>query len=197
MSRLNTSNYHHGSLENAILNAATELLEEKGIDSLSLREVARQAKVSPAAPYHHFKNKAELLAAIALKSLNTLDELSEKATQVETHPQKKLEAMGVAYVMYAFEHPSLFKLIFSGGRPLPADMTSASTLPVYRILTRVIDEFDIEDSQKTIAVVSAWSLVHGLSILLIDGPMRHIQDPKDIKQLAAKVTQNLVMASKD
>src|SRR5437867_3059422 len=57
--------YHHGDLRRSLIQAGREVLAERGVDALSLREVARRAKVSQAAPYHHFANKADLVSAIA------------------------------------------------------------------------------------------------------------------------------------
>ncbi|MDZ4318073.1 MAG: helix-turn-helix domain-containing protein, partial [Phenylobacterium sp.] len=65
--------YHHGDLRRALVEAACRLLEKEGAQSLSLRAVAREAGVSPAAPYHHFKDKSELLDAVAHEGWEKLD----------------------------------------------------------------------------------------------------------------------------
>jgi len=76
-----TDTYHHGDLRQALLNNCLKLIEEKGVSGFTLREVARISGVSPAAPYHHFKNKTELLAAVALMGFKMLDEVQRKASE--------------------------------------------------------------------------------------------------------------------
>ncbi|MEM6429283.1 MAG: TetR/AcrR family transcriptional regulator [Deinococcota bacterium] len=189
MSRLKP-NYHHGDLRNSLLKAAIDLVERNGIAKLSMREVARQAGVSPGAPYHHFKNKDALLTALAEVSLWTLDELSTQAKEGCKTPQARLEAIGVAYIRYATDHPALFQLMFSYARDdVPSDLSDA---PVYRVLASVVREFDLTGEAHIAATMAAWSLVHGLAVLVIDGPLRHLaHQPEQVMQLAKAVTAHL------
>src|ERR1700760_4711016 len=90
--------YHHGDLRRALIDAATRLLETEGPSALSLRAVAREAGVSPAAPYHHFKDKSELLEAVAGEGWTQLDAAIAKVRAEAASPVDALDEIGVAYV---------------------------------------------------------------------------------------------------
>src|SRR5689334_23769031 len=89
--------YHHGDLRRALVDAARRLLEAEGPTALSLRAVAREAGVSPAAPYHHFKDKAELLDAVAQEGWEMLEQFMAQA-KANTQGRQQLTALGIAYV---------------------------------------------------------------------------------------------------
>src|SRR5205823_396278 len=107
--------YHHGDLRRALVDAARRILEAEGPTALSLRAVAREAGVSPAAPYHHFKDKAELLDAIAAEGWQMLDASMAKAKR-EAEPRNKLNALGIAYVCFARENPALYRVMYDAAR---------------------------------------------------------------------------------
>src|ERR1700742_1157852 len=88
--------YHHGDLRRALIDAATRLLETEGPSALSLRAVAREAGVSPAAPYHHFKDKGELLAAVAQQGWEMLNASLGKARDHATSARERMSELGVA-----------------------------------------------------------------------------------------------------
>ena len=106
--------YHHGDLRRALLDAACKIMEHDGALALSLRAVAREAGVSPAAPYHHFRDKAELLAAVADEGFETLG-LRMKAAR-DAEPGDALTAMGVAYIMFAHENHALYRVMTDSAR---------------------------------------------------------------------------------
>ena len=106
--------YHHGDLRRALLAAARKIMEQEGALALSLRAVAREAGVSPAAPYHHFRDKAELLTAVADEGFEVLG-LAMKAAR-DAEPDDALTAMGVAYVMFARENPTLYRVMTDAAR---------------------------------------------------------------------------------
>src|SRR3982751_4595817 len=93
--------YHHGDLRRALIDAARRILEAEGPSALSLRAVAREAGVSPAAPYHHFKDKGELLEAVAQEGWEMLDEGIGKAKANATSSVEALDEIGVGYVCFA------------------------------------------------------------------------------------------------
>jgi AcrR family transcriptional regulator len=185
--------YHHGNLREALLESALGLIKEAGLESLTLREVARRAGVSPGAPYHHFKDKSELVQALAQRSLETLDHISREAIQNKATPTEKLHALGVAYIMYAVEHPAEFRIMFRPELSLLPVVPDPATAPVFGVLIEVIREFPTikEAQQLTVtieAAITAWSLVHGLAVLLLDGPLQRIvTDKRDIETLAKEV----------
>src|SRR5260370_21477004 len=93
--------YHHGDLRRALIEAGRRLLESEGPSALSLRAVAREAGVSPAAPYHHFKDKGELLDAVAQEGWQMLDDALAKAKAASPNPRETMNNLGVAYVCFA------------------------------------------------------------------------------------------------
>lgn len=187
-----TNTYHHGDLRRATLDAAKKIIREKGVEKLSLREVARRAGVSPGAPYHHFKDKASLITAIANESLWELDEYSRNAAEAAETPQEKLEALGLAYILYATQHPREFGLMFGPADTPFLSKAIPSEAPVFRVLLEVVSAFGIDDDQGFTAAVSAWSLVHGLAVLLISGPLQPLAtDKSQVEQLAKEVTRKL------
>src|ERR1700749_3551793 len=102
--------YHHGDLGRALVDPPRRILEAEGPTALSLRAVAREAGVSPAAPYHHFKDKAELLDAVAQEGWELLDTAMGKAKAEAVAPDE-LTALGIAYVCFAREDPALYRVI--------------------------------------------------------------------------------------
>lgn len=159
------STYHHGDLPAALLRAAGRTLEKRGIGALSLRETARRAGVSHNAPYRHFPDREALLAALAAEGFATLGE------RLRGKPGRE---MGEAYVRFALEQPQRFRLMFGGGLPLakyPQLGTAAKA--AYQAL---VDAFK-DLPRPELAAAAAWSLVHGLSHLLLDGHFA-TQDPE-------------------
>src|ERR1700748_2924597 len=110
--------YHHGDLSRALAwwDAARRLLEAEGPSALSLRAVAREAGVSPAAPYHHFKDKGELLEAVAHEGWDLLDAALAKAKADAPSPRKAMSNLGVAYVCFARENPALYRVMYDTAR---------------------------------------------------------------------------------
>lgn len=159
-SRRKTS-YHHGDLRAETLAAAAKLLEEQGPAGVVLREVARRAGVSHNAPYRHFADRGALLAAG-----EGFRELGERLRQSAP------EAMGEAYVAFALAHPQRFRLMFGGLVPLASDpaLATASRQAYEALLQAFRDRGDIGDPAA--AAAAAWSLVHGLAHLLLDGHFR-------------------------
>lgn len=184
--------YHHGNLHTALLEAARTLVDESGIEGFTLREVARRAGVSPGAPYHHFKDKAEIISALVQESLTTLDQLSREAAESKPNAPEKLRAIGVAYVTYAVTHTAEFRLMFRPELGTSLENMEPSTLPVFRVLTAVVTELGETEEESRTLTIAAWSLVHGLTTLLLDGPLRSMAtDLNGVKRLAEQVTSTL------
>lgn len=166
--------YHHGDLARALVEAAVAILEEDGIERLSLRAVARRAGVSQAAPYHHFKDKATLLNEVAAEGFRRMTALQRaRLAAAGGSPAAHLQAFGIAYVLFATRHPGLFRLMFGPelSRVELQDSFRAEAGDSYGMLvegcTAVLAESDSDMPPERFAL-AAWSLVHGLSHLLID-----------------------------
>src|SRR5947208_12822201 len=105
--------YHHGDLRQQLLGVAEEIILELGVDGFSLREAARRAGVSPAAPAHHFKDARGLLTALATLGFQQFGAALEKADAAGgADPGRRLHEQGLAYVRFALEQPARFQLMF-------------------------------------------------------------------------------------
>jgi AcrR family transcriptional regulator len=174
--------YHHGALRGALLEAAERVLERDGLAGLTLRAVAREAGVSHAAPTHHFGDLTGILselAAIGFRQFNTAMELADA---VGNSPIEKALAGAKAYVAYAQAHPGMYGLMFRAER---LDMTRPSLHEaagaafaglagaVGARLHEQISEEALSLGQAA-AIARAWSLVHGFTMLLLDGRLADI-----------------------
>jgi len=149
--------YHHGDLAAALLRAASALLEKEGVSGLSLREAARRAGVSHNAPYRHFPDRDALLTALAAEGFEILT--SEMRGQTS-------RAMGEAYVRFAVDNPQRFRLMFGG--PLSIEKHAALRNAGQAAYQTLVDAFN-EIPHPERAAAAAWSLMHGLAQLLLDG----------------------------
>lgn len=171
--------YHHGDLRRTLLEASLELILERGLDALSLREVARRAGVSPAAPYHHFATREQLLGALAVDGFALLAQAMQTARDAAAAAGAidRLRAIGEAYVRFAVAHPAHFRLMFRPSLVAP-DVLPEGGAPAqaFAILVDVVSEVledDVirNDVDQRGLVLMAWSLVHGAAELLLDGPL--------------------------
>jgi AcrR family transcriptional regulator len=162
-------------LKGQVLDASVQLIAEKGLTGLSMREVARRAGVSHQAPYHYFPDKAAIVAALVERGFTLLSEQMEVSAKGGT-PQQRLERAGRVYVTFAIEQPVFFRLMF---RPELTDLkrfpsTEAAGSRAFAVLEGLIDDrfgSRTNTARKRAMVSMYWSLVHGLSMLLLDGPL--------------------------
>ncbi|HXA43668.1 MAG TPA: TetR/AcrR family transcriptional regulator [Candidatus Solibacter sp.] len=168
--------YHHGDLRRALMDAGIEILGEHGVDGLSLREVARRAGVSQAAPYHHFADKGSLLSAIAEQGyLELAEALRAGASHAGGTALQRFHGMGVAYVRFAVEHPGMFRLLFrpemlATASPAGTFAATASYRVLEEVLVAAIAEGSVTGPRDDVAL-AAWCAVHGAAILYVDGPL--------------------------
>lgn len=196
--------YHHGDLRQALLTAALELLKVKDAKSISLREVARAAGVSHTAPYRHFEDKAALLAAIAQEGFIEFGNYLKSAVEAaQAKPIESLQATGVAYVRYALDHPTHFRVMFGS---FPADEPTDSELycvskSTFQILVDIIKDGQAAGLMRLgdpeLLALGKWSMVHGLAMLLLDGMIPNSEeDALDlVRSLVAESMSGLVIAS--
>ena len=105
--------YHHGYLRAALLDASLALIRKEGLHGFTLREVARRAGVSHAAPYRHFRNKNDLLAAIAEDGFNRFTAKMREAASKGDSPLERLQMAGIAYVQFGLDRPEEFEVVCS------------------------------------------------------------------------------------
>lgn len=165
--------YHHGELREALLSAGRKLLEEKGIRGFTLRECARRADVSHAAPAHHFASIDDLLAAIAARGYQELAAaMTNEAKRAKPEGASRLVAQGVGYMAFAAANPMLFQLMFSkeANRVETAELEAAAKAAHRLHLTAVegvIPKAPAEVRQRMADF--AWSTVHGFITLVLEG----------------------------
>src|SRR5919204_5566144 len=106
------TSYHHGALRETLLDATLRLIEAEGIGAVSLRRVAREAGVSPGAPYHHFADRADLLAALSARGYELLAAQLAAARTGAGSPARALAGLMRAYVAFARLEPGYFRLMF-------------------------------------------------------------------------------------
>jgi AcrR family transcriptional regulator len=186
MSTLPNSPYHHGNLRQSLLEAALTILEREGEAGLGLRDLARAVGVSPAAPYRHFDSRAALLEALAVTGFQRFTARMEEVAA--SQPDVPMAALGRAYVLFALENPSLFRLMFSpqlkrDNRPglrMAADAAFATL--------RHVVETDLDTSRTR--ALAAWAKVHGLAVLLLDGQIA-IRPGEDTEALIGEIITGL------
>jgi AcrR family transcriptional regulator len=167
--------YHHGDLRQALVRSALEILSQAGVGGLSLRAAARRARVSAMAPYRHFADKEALLAAVAEYGFRELAARLTTAAATAADPRAGLAALGVAHVLFACDQPSLFKLMFGPmiekktGHPALDEAANAC----FNALRQAVEaaKFFDRDSDASDVSLACWSLVHGLSALIVDGKL--------------------------
>lgn len=160
--------YHHGDLRRALVEAACRLLEAEGPGALSLRAVAREAGVSPAAPYHHFKDKNELLDAVAHEGWEKLDLAFQEARKGADDLRDKVVELGVAYVRFARQHPDLYRIMYDRSRDqadMPEHVHENEDSAYHRVKEVLVaagadpaDEVGLE-----LATIACWCAAHGLA----------------------------------
>lgn len=160
--------YHHGDLRRGLVDAARRILEADGPTALSLRAVAREAGVSPAAPYHHFKDKGELLDAVAQEGWEALGQALADAKAKMTGDGVLITEMGVAYVCFARDNPALYRVMYERSRDkdaLPEDMreNADSAYCLVRETFRKITGPEMSDLDVELATIAAWCAAHGLA----------------------------------
>ncbi len=171
--------YHHGNLRDTLVNIGTELLKDRGLAGISLREIARKVGVGHNAPYRHFRNKQQLLEAIAeagfrkLKARNTRLEL-----EFAHDPEAQLFESGMHIIIMASEQPDLFQLMFGGslkaeecGEALKEEADEAMRSLVRIILNGQKQQVFVQGEPAKLAL-SAMSMVQGLALMVSSGKLR-------------------------
>jgi AcrR family transcriptional regulator len=174
------------------LDAALDLLSIRGFRRLSLRMVARHAGVSQAAPYHHFRDKGALLAAVAEQGFLMLRASMRMGARKARNPRERLEALGRAYVKFALDHRSYFLIMFGSDVGLywdesPLKEVSMGTFDLLVEAVKAVlparSHIDPMD-----AALLGWSSMHGLASLWLDGPISRVAaGHRDLFQLSEAI----------
>tara|TARA_R110002072_G_scaffold140765_7_gene285199 strand:+ start:17704 stop:18342 length:639 start_codon:yes stop_codon:yes gene_type:complete len=187
--KLANTPYHHGDLKEALIAASHKILREKGADSLSLRAVAAEAGVSHMAPYSHFKNKKSLFQEVAASGF---DELARKMVSDSKNLRKASELIlsyGVTYIEFALAQPQLYRLMLGqvenlgrrssgkddeAGKPVQTSLEISpelhrSSKRPFDLLENAFSKTSRNELKVKAQALGAWSMVHGMAALLIEG----------------------------
>jgi AcrR family transcriptional regulator len=189
-------NYHHEDLKNELIQKGLKILNREGYEGFSLRKAARACGVSQTAPYRHFRDKDELITAIAIHALREFNSSLESAAAKGSNPEEQLKEIGVAYVHFFTENPEYLKLLFLNdheaymgdicpeedhykeGHPFATFFNAVKRYKEARANeTRSVDEM----------VLYGWGLVHGISVLIAFG---QIPGGADCLSLADNIIRN-------
>lgn len=162
--------YHHGELHEALIAASEAILAEQGAEGFTLREAARRAGVSPAAPSHHFGNAPGLLTEVAIRGYDALAGALREAASDKQGAREKLHAQGLAYVEFALRHPGRFQMMFANKRLVADDprLRQASRAAGHAFEIVVAELAGGTPKEAKTAAAAAWSTVHGFAKLALE-----------------------------
>jgi AcrR family transcriptional regulator len=184
--------YHHGDLKAALVNAGVEILRSEGLEALTLRAVARRAGVTQSAPYRHFQDRRALMAAVAERGFQRLQEAMLTAMR-GGDGRTGLKGIALAYVRFALDNGPEYRLMFG------AELAVTDDLPSLRETSRSVLEFvaqGMSQLQKQglvgpgdpmMLAVSTWSTLHGLAMLTLDGQVAGVAP--DVAELVEESTR--------
>ena len=195
-------NYHHGTLRDALIRATDEILSERGAVGFTLREAARRAGVSVAAPSHHFGSAAGLLTEVAIAGFDGLTKVLRDAADTGMAPAARLRALGMGYVRFALAHPGRFQLMFrhdlllvDSDRLAIAGQAAFTELETsVRAYLAAADERAADDVLRS-TVLGAWSTVHGFAHLALDGKFMTIAQPRSLPDFVSDVLPGVLLAA--
>jgi AcrR family transcriptional regulator len=198
----NSRPYHHGDLRRAIVTAALELVRETQSVEFSIRELARRAGVSHNAPYKHFADKRDLLAAVSAEGFRLLATRMAAAPKRRSTPRARVSAMARGYVRQGIENPALYRLMFGGYLTGPEEdrpaIERAAAFNTRALLAVAIRDGALGQAlpmtahnERKIdgAILVYWSVLHGLTLLLVD---RLVGPAEKAEELAESVWEGIV-----
>jgi AcrR family transcriptional regulator len=177
--------YHHGELKEALVSAGRKLLEEKGLRGFTLRECARRAQVSHAAPAHHFKSMDDLLAEIATRGYQELTSaMATEAKRAAPNPSARLVGQGVGYMAFAAANPMLFRLMFNRETddfetPALAAAAKAAREMHFSAIEAAIPQAPGEVKMRMSDF--AWATFHGFITLVLEGQVGERDSSRALK----------------
>jgi len=191
--------YHHGNLRRVLIDTALEIISEQGAETLSLRQIAKMARVSHSAPYRHFKDKNAILAEVAREGFDMmLRQTEERITRSRGNELEHFAICGLSYIDFALNYPSHYRVMFGtrSEKSYFSDEFTPESTPSFQLLQdkiRICQEKGLLKAgilqEMTLA---AWSIVHGFAMLRID---QHIpdqgMDENKLKELKRSVVMTL------
>ena len=190
--------YHHGDLRTALLDAALDVIGEIGPQGLTIREVARRAGVSHAAPYRHFTDKDELILAVVERGFALLQQtMQERKDAAPRDAINQFAASGMAYVDFALNHPAYYRVMFSGdllsstGHVSLQHTSSEALQDMVADIARCQELGMVKKGDPVPQALAILSTIHGFVSLVNDNRVQHLLDnPYSLDQI-----RDMVLAS--
>ena len=194
--------YHHGDLQQALLEEALRTIQTDGVDHLTLRTVGEKLGVSRTALYRHFSDKQALLAAVGREGFRMLRLALTDAWNQHGRGREGFEAMGMAYVNFAVTHPSHYRVMF--GRFVESCAKDAAFVEEATSAFQVLVDALVEQQQAGLVrrddplllARLIWSFVHGIAMLVIDGQFRGVDETgEELNRYAVARIRDAIKAS--
>lgn len=195
--------YHHGDLRRALLEAGTDLAREGGPDKVVLREATRRVGVSANAAYRHFADRDALLGDVVSRAqaraadvISATMDAVPPALERRQRARARFRAVGVGYLRFAMDEPGLFRTAFAVpvdlSRAASAHAAGAAGLTPFQLLSTALDAMVeagvMSPDQRPGAELLAWSAVHGMAMLALEGPLRDLP-PGAVDELAPRLVR--------
>ena len=178
------SKYHHGGLRSALVSLAVKEIARAGVEKLSLRSLARQAGVSPTAPFRHFPDKQTLLAGIAIEGFEELARRLTETSESNAGIEERFIELGATYVVFAQDFPVHYQLMFgavlgdfSASKELQ-EASAASYAVLDATLTEIKNNQQLDHDVATLGGL-VWSTVHGMASLVFNVPTARMPKAAD------------------
>lgn len=191
------NNYHHGDLQNALLEETIKIIAEEGVASVTLRVLSKRLGVSRTAPYRHFSDKTQLLTHVAIIGFERFRKhLQVSKEQRNNTILKQFQLMGAAYIQFALRHPSYYKLMFSEpllteNRSIALEVASnASFNQLLDILKQCQQAGVLKNDDIERQAIFIWSNLHGFCSLILEG---HLPLKKQQQEDAIVYIQNTIL----
>ena len=192
-----SNEYHHGDLRRSLVEAALRSIERHGVAELSLRALGRSLGVSPRAPYRHFGTKEALLAAVAVEGYGMWTSFLAARLKGKKGPLESLRIAVESYVLFAVAHPAAFRVMYAPYATVEEnapELVHARAEGHARMLNVIRDaqnEGALREGDPMQAALGVWSMMHGLSVLLVEGQLDRYDRPVEAAKLSRLVAQML------
>jgi len=194
--------YHHGNLREALLQSAIRLIADVGPTAFTLREVARRAGVSHNAPYRHFHDKDDLLAAVATQGYLELTDAMTAAAERQSSPLARLKQAGLAYVSFALRRPEHFTVMFDAPtskqqRPDAAEAAERAFSTLMGFVQECQEKKQLPPGDPLEFALLAWSWVHGIAKLAITGRLPYRTKARILRFAEFVIDQSLSRSERE